>query len=181
MLAALPLCVTSFATLADQYRNWLNLLRADYVFPEKLSVMAWLHAWFGVNWGNKMVQATGLLLMLLPLIRLGKYGDELFRLHFLSALLIFLVIFNHKAESPMFIVAVTGVALWFVTSTTNFWRIALAGFVLLFTSLASTDVVPRHVREMWMTPFAIKVFPCIAAWIVIEAELLLRRDWRRTA
>jgi hypothetical protein len=118
--------------------------------------------------------------MLLPLARLSRYGDKVFRLHFLGGLLIFLVIFNHKAESPMFILAVTGVALWFVTSEMVSWRIVLVSFVLVLTSLASTDLVPRHLRDTWTTPLALKALPCIAAWVVIEAELIGRRHSRRS-
>lgn len=171
LLALAPLAVTSFGQLQWQYRNWSELLRADYLAKEKLSVMNWLRAWFGVNWPNVFVQLSGLAFFLLPLIRVRRYHDLLFRRVYLASLLLFLVLFNHKAESPMFILAVTGVALWAVSVEPNWWVKIVVGLVLLITSLGSTDLVPRSLRENLFTPLALKTVPCLLAWIAIQAWL----------
>ncbi len=176
LFLALPLLVSSPAQLRWQYTNWFGLLQADYLAEEKLSIMSWLHAWFGLDWPNNIVQAAGVCLSLLPLLlRSDRYHDSSFRLHSLASLLVFLVIFNHKAESPMFILAVMGVAIWFVTSERNLFHTIVMAFVLLFASLASTDIVPRFWRETITTPLVVKAVPCILAWFVMEAELLLAR------
>jgi Glycosyltransferase family 87 len=176
LLIALPLLVTSPSQLWWQYENWFALLRSDYRAPEKLSVMSWLHAWFGVDWPNSAVQIAGACLLSLPLWRRESYSDAGFRIRFLSSLLIFLVIFNHKAESPMFILALSGVAIWYAASEHTSWRTMVMALVLIISSLASTDLVPRHWRKTVSTPWVLKVVPCIIALLVIEAELLPRRS-----
>ncbi|PZR75354.1 MAG: hypothetical protein DLM73_05380, partial [Chthoniobacterales bacterium] len=172
LLAALPLLVNSATLLQWQYANWLTLLHADYLAGEKLSIMSWLRAWFGLNWPNSIVQIIGGMVLLLPLIRVERHRELTFRLQFLASLLVFLVIFNHKAESPMFILALSGIAIWSIAGEQNLWRGIIVALVLLVTSLASTDLVPRYWREMVMTPLVLKVVPCILAWIAIQAELL---------
>jgi hypothetical protein len=181
LLFALPLLVIPAAQLQWQYRNWLFLLHRDYFAEEKLSIMSWLHVWFGVNWPNNIIQIVGACLMLLPIAlalcvlerRSHLPVSETFRLKLLASLLVFLVIFNHKAESPMFILAVTGVAIWYAASVRSGWRTLLIVLVLLVTSVASTDLVPRFWRETISTPMVLKAVPCILAWVVMQVELLL--------
>jgi Glycosyltransferase family 87 len=178
MLIALPLLVTSPAQLLEQYRSWFALLQADYLATEKLSVMSWLHAWFGLSWPNSIVQVAGLIVLSLPLFRLAFYTERVFRLEFLASLLVFLVIFNHKAESPMFILAVSGVAIWYAVSKRNIAQTILVAFVLLITSLGSTDLVPHYWRATVTTPLVLKVVPCLVVWCVMQAELLSSRTNR---
>ncbi len=172
LLATLPVLVLSPAQLIGQYQSWFGLLQTDYFAEEKLSLMSWLHSWFGVEWPNSLVQSAGICLLLLPLLRRGINFDAAFRYRFLASLLVFVVIFNHKAESPMFILAVSGVAIWYAVSEHFLWRTAVVALVLLMTSLASTDLVPRHFRETVTTPLVLKAAPCILAWLLIEFELL---------
>jgi hypothetical protein len=183
LLVVLPLLVTSPAQLRWQYGNWFFLLQSDYLSKEKLSVMSWLQAWFGVDWPKGVVQIAGGFFLLFPVVlalarRLWRREQSTplesneFRLIFLASLLVFLVIFNHKAESPMFILAVTGVAIWYSACPQNCARNFVVAFVIVFTSLGSTDLVPRHFRDTISTPLVIKVIPCIIAWFVMQWELL---------
>jgi len=45
---------------------------------------------------------------------------------YLASLLVFVVIFNHQAERPSFVIAATGAAIWFVESPRDRLRLALA-------------------------------------------------------
>ena len=47
--------------------------------------------------------------------KVRRWGDADFRLRFLCSLLVFLVIFNHRSESPSFVIAMAGIAIWFVS------------------------------------------------------------------
>jgi hypothetical protein len=180
LLLVAPLLVVPLEELRWQYRSWFELLRIDYEAKEKLSVMSWLRGWFGADLPNSVVQIFGASLLLLALLWRNRYSDRAFRLRFLTSLLVFLVIFNHKAESPMFILAVSGVAIWYAASNGSTWRMVLMGFVVVVTSLATTDLLPRHIRETWISPFAVKTFPCIVAWFAVQAELLTNLSLRES-
>ena len=68
VLLALPLLITSPVQLRWQYGNWLFLLQSDYLLKEKLSIMSWLHAWFGIDWPKGIVQLLGGCFLLLPVV-----------------------------------------------------------------------------------------------------------------
>jgi hypothetical protein len=170
----MPLLVTSFPDLKMQYMSWLHLLQNDHSASTGLSVAGWLSSWFGV--GNKNLQlAIGTLLLLLPLIRLKLYKYDLFRLIYLSSVLVWLVIFNHKAESPTFVVAVSGIAIWFFAQKVSVENIVLLILVIIFTILSPTDIFLASFRSGFVQPYVLKVVPCILVWIKITVDLMFFR------
>ena len=138
-----------------------------------LSVTGVLHSWFGISHGMATVTITGIVLFLLPLARFRLYGNELFRLLILASMLIWVIIFNHKAESSTFIIAVAGVAIWYFAMPKANLRTALLLLVFIFTSLSTTDIFPPYIKQHFIYPFKIKAVPCILVWCVVFAELML--------
>ncbi len=171
--AALPLCVTSLHTLVWQYQNWYTLISADVTTALGISVTGWLHTWFGVSSGYGYVSIAGLILFLLPFGRISMYKDQTYRLLILALMLIWVIIFNRKAESPTYIIAVTGVGIWYFALPRAHWRTGLLLLVLVFTSLSTTDFFPRSLANTFFQPYTIKAVPCIIAFVVILTELLL--------
>ena len=84
----------------------------DYAGSAGLSVMAWLQSWFHLNPPRAIVTLVGMALFCWPLMQVERYRDFNFRLLFLCNVLIWVVIFNHKAESSTYVIAICGVALW---------------------------------------------------------------------
>ncbi len=178
VLAALPLSVTSLHTLVWQYHNWLTLLSADATAASGLSVTGWLETWWGVTNVKTYVTIIGVLLFLLPLIRFRLYRDNVFRLLVLASMLIWVIIFNHKAESPTYVIAVAGVGIWYFAMPHATWRTTLLVFVLIFTSFSTTDLFPASIRSAFIYPYDIKAFPCIVTWCVVcyRNSMLLRHQ-----
>ncbi len=172
VLAVLPLLVTPFSTLVWQYHNWASLMVADASKATGLSVNGWLQSWFGLTGINNRVLIAGLLLFFLPFARVNLYADKTYRLLALASMLIWVIIFNHKAESATYIIAVTGVAIWYFALPATGWRTSILFFVLVFTSLSSTDFFPSYVRSHFIQPYRIKAFPCIVAWIAVIVDLM---------
>ena len=90
----------------------------------------------------------------------------------LASILIWTVIFNHKAESPTFIIAICGIAIWYFSKQRNWPDTILVITAFIFTSMSVTDIFPPFVRNHYFIPFVIKVAPCIFIWIKIMYELL---------
>ncbi len=174
VLALLPGLVIPFGHLAQLYRNWFHHVGMVHGSSYGTSVMGILNAWFGVGPPNLVVQLAGAALLCLPLLRLGRYGYPDFRYRFLASLMIWVVLFNHKAESPTYIIAMVGVAIWFVVQDRHAGDRTLLILALLFTSYYP-DLFPRHIRQNYMTPYAVKAVPCLLIWLKVEWELL-RRD-----
>jgi hypothetical protein len=139
-----------------------------------------LRLWLGVNWPNWPIQLVGVIAQLAPLARRRCWSDADFRLRYLCSLLVFVVIFNHQAESPSFVIAVTGIAVWFMTSERGPLEVALMALTLLIVSVSSTELVPHALQRDVFVQYRLKTVPCVLAWLVMQAELLgLRRGSRR--
>ena len=120
-----------------------------------------------------MVSLMGVILFFIPLTRYKMYSNQTFRLMILAFMLLWVIIFNHKAESSTFIIAVAGVGIWYFANEKANWRLALMILVLLFTSMSTTDIFPPYVKKHFIYPYTIKAVPCILVWCVVFVELML--------
>jgi hypothetical protein len=175
VIFALPLVVVSPANLIWQYQNWKIMLAADKAASYGMSVMGWLHSWFGLSSGKDWVSIIGFVLLLLPLIRIKSYSDEGFRWLYLADILLWVIIFNYKAESPTFIIAVAGVGIRHYILPASLWNKTLMWLVFIFTCMSPTDIFPPWVRSHLLIPYTVKALPCILAWAVITWDLLRYR------
>src|SRR5690606_18923764 len=97
------------------------------------SVMGFLKAWFSWEPGGTWITLTGIGLLLLPWLRFPAYREAHFRRLALVSVLLWVVIFNHMAESPTFVIAMAVIAIWYVSSPREIWRMILlvVAFVLI--------------------------------------------------
>lgn len=172
ILGVLPLLVISPSGLLGQYQNWMAVLNADASVYSGLSVMSWLYTWFGLETGKNVIVLAGALLLLLPLVKTSSWKHLSFRMFFFSSIMVWMVVFNHMAESPTFIIAVSGVAVWFFSKEKKSWPdIVLLALVFLFTILSPTDIFPSMVRKNLVEPYVLKAVPCIFVWFKIQIDL----------
>ena len=182
VVLALPLLVVTPGELAAQYQSWRAVEASDALSVGGGGggglyggVMQQLRLLFGVNWPNWPVQLAGTLLLLAPLARWRNWSSLDFRMRFLAALLVFMVIFNHQSESPSFVIAVTGIAIWFVTTPRNWWHSTVMVLTILVVSISSTDVTPRSWQQHFFVHYRLKTIPCTLAWLTMMWELLAFR------
>ncbi|MBL7719762.1 MAG: DUF2029 domain-containing protein [Flavipsychrobacter sp.] len=175
IFALVPLLVTGPDMLLMQYHSWARMMAEDQSASFGLSVMGWLHSWFGLGSAKNIVTALGILLFFAPLLRVKWYKAERFRLLFLAHMLVWVVIFNHKAESPTFIIAMTGIALWYFAQQPARWRTALLWIAFIGISLTPTDIFPPAIRKEYLVPYAIKAIPGILVWCIIVLQLMIQR------
>jgi hypothetical protein len=171
-IALAPLIVVPPAQLARLYGSWWTLLSNDYAGSAGLSLMAWLQAWFGVAPPRGIVVLIGLAVLGWPLVSARRYGDFAFRLLFLCDILIWVVIFNHKAESSSYIIAVSGIALWFFAQQRSRINLVLVSIAFIFTCLSPTDIFPRVLAATVFVPYVVKAAPCVFIWVKITYELV---------
>jgi hypothetical protein len=129
VLLLLPLLVTPPSMLLEQYR-WWHQVEASDALSRGASVMRMLQQTLHVDWPNWPVQAAGLVVLLLPLLHTHRWADQTFRRSFLASLLVFVVLFNHQAERPSYVIAATGVAIWYAYSSRELYRLILVLFSL---------------------------------------------------
>jgi hypothetical protein len=186
VVLALPLLVVSPAELAAQYRSWRAVEAVDALSVGGGGggglyggVMQQLRLIFGVSWPNWPVQLAGTVLLMLPLARWRNWVDAAFRLRFLCALLVYMVIFNHQSESPSFVIAVTGIAIWFVTTPRTWWHTTVMVLTILVVSISSTDITPKSWQQHVFVHYRLKTIPCTLAWLTMIWELIAFRASER--
>lgn len=182
VVLALPLLVISPAGLAAQYHSWQAVESVDALSVGGGGggglyggVMQQLRLIFGVSWPNWPVQLGGTVLLMLPLVRWRSWAHVDFRLRFLCALLVYMVIFNHQSESPSFVIAVTGIAIWFVTTPRTWWHTTVMVLTILVVSISSTDITPKNWQRDFFVHYRLKTIPCTLAWITMIWELFAFR------
>jgi hypothetical protein len=120
----------------------------------------------------------GGLLTLMPLLKRTCYDEERFRLFYLAQVLIGVVIFSTSAESPTYVIAVTGFAIWYAAfgEERPTWMKLMLLLLFILTILSPTDLFPSYIRNVWIKPYALKALPCILAWVIITYQLLFYRN-----
>jgi hypothetical protein len=174
-LAIAPLVVVPPEKLLVLYKSWAGVLSPDYAHDFGLSVMGWLRSWFHLDIPKHFITAAGAALFCLPLARFKAYSDPQFRLHLLASILIWVIIFNHMAESATFIIAIAGAGIWYFSQKRTALNLALVLAAFLFTSLSPTDVFPPVIRHTIVEPYTLKAVPCIFIWIVLIYTMVRRR------
>lgn len=191
--AVVPLAVVSGSQLVFLYKSWLHLLLNDRSASIGLSVMGLLETWFKVNISKNAVALVGLLLFLLPLIHIrrgrtfgpagGKgevpptlaTGDLTFRLLYLASALVWMVIFNHKAESPTYIIVMSGIGIWYFSQAANPADRVMLILAFLLISMSISDLVPASIRNGFVRPYGIKAVMGIVIWCrILYQQVSLR-------
>ncbi len=176
ILFSLPLIVIDLEQYGNLINSYINMLGADHSESVGYSVMGWLRNWFCIFIDKAYILSVGTLLLFLPLFKIKSYQYYYYRLLALCSVLIWIVIFNHKAESPTFIIAMAGVAIWFVISPKNILNVSLFVFAMIFTSLSPTDLFPDVFFDEFVHPLKLKAVPCIIIWFKILFDMLWYKD-----
>jgi hypothetical protein len=126
VLYLLPLPILGWHGLQKQYASMFNLLAHDHGYFVKYSVMGWLKQWFGLKPNKNLVLMLGLGMQCIPLLilivkqklwrngslkRLNPDSLDRWQILFAASWLIWMVIFNHMAESATYVIAVGGALL----------------------------------------------------------------------
>ena len=180
LLFLLPMTISSPHFVMQSYVDWYHSLvhknasNASLTSFQDISVMGMARRISGnVNLPNMPFLLGGLILFALPYLRISQYKHLAFRLMLLASTLIFTVIFSSGSESPTYIIAFAGVAIWFIvqTSPKSKWAIGLFVFAFCLTSLSPTDLFPRAAKE-FIRLYSLKALPCMIIWFTIIYQMM---------
>ena len=182
VLFLLPMAISSPAFIIQTYKDWYaDLLHKNDMniisTREDVSVMGMIRKMIYPNIVNVVVLVPGMVLFALSYIRIKFFANVNYQLLIVASTLIFPVIFSTGSESPTYIIAFTGVAIWFVNTQkpVSVVDISLMVFAFLLTSLSPSDLFPRYLRVNYVEPYALKALPCFIIWIKIIYETLFRK------
>lgn len=180
ILFCLPMLISSPEFVVQSYIDWYNSLTHKNMenaasVMQNMSAMNIIQKGLGLPVSNLVILVIAALAMLAPLAQVHKWKNQWFQVMYLATLLIAVVIFSSSAESATFIFAICGCGIWFVLQPSkNKLVIALIIFAFVFTSLSTTDLFPKQVKENFIRPYGIKALPCLLIWICAVYQLLTK-------
>jgi hypothetical protein len=177
VLLALPLLVVSPHVLIGQYQSWSALEKTE-TSQLGSSVMG-LFRDAGLNWPAWPIQLLGCAIVLAVLVaRLRDWDDRTVRLQFLGFVMVFCVLFNHRAERQSAVIAICGMVIWYLASPRDAWRTSLFVIVYALVSLTGTGFIPGSIKRILVHQVRFPI-PLTVLWLAMLGELALARNARR--
>lgn len=179
---ALPMLISSPEYIVGQYQAWYDSLaakNADNMFSggTNQSLLGLVRKISGCpSYSDLWLIVPGLAAFAAPYLRLGQWRHLAFRCAFLASTLLFVVLFSTGSESSTYIIALTGAAVWYVSSPWKRSRldVGLMVFAFILTSMSPSDLFPAYIRKHWVQPYALKALPCVLIWLKLVYEMLTR-------
>ncbi len=184
----LPMAISSPAFVVQTYQDWKNVLiekdaqNAASVMQD-ISVIGMVRRIF-------LLPKISDLVVLLPALALfgssylfiKKYQTISYQLLILSSTLLFTVLFSSGSESPTYIIAFVGVAIWFVNLPKPVTKIeiALLVFAFVLTSLSPSDIFPKFIQTQYVVKYSLKALPCFLVWLYVVYETWTRNSVSET-
>jgi len=182
VLFFVPMLYTSPHYVITEYGQWFHILSYKndlnmFCTYTNISLLGMVRKITHIaTYSDLWIIIPGLILYAIPYFRIKQYDNKSFRLLSLSATLLFMVLFSTGTEKCGYIAAIVAVAIWYVSTPTRkkakITNTALILFCFILTSLSSTDIFPKSIRNAYVIPYALKALPCVLIWLKIEWELI---------
>lgn len=178
----LPMTISSVNFGVQSYWDWYQSLSEKNLSNQVLgnrqdfSLMGIVRRVLGnAEISNLVFIIPGLVAFGLPYLRFRQYKHLAFQMMILASTLLFLVLFSSGSESPTYIIAVTGVMIWFLMQKDpTKLDVGLLVFVIVLTSFGFSDLFPRYIKEEYIIKYSLKALPCCLVWFKVIYELMTR-------
>jgi hypothetical protein len=172
IIFSLPLLFYSLSEFLILYKQWFWSLKQDYSINTGVSIMGIIKSLIYKEASIPLIQLVGIFVMLSAIITiLINKNYENIKHIFLANILIWVIIFNQASESPTYIIASTGVFIWFLKTPKSWTSILLFSIFYILTVLSPTDIFPTYIREHFVKPYSLKALPCVLIWIFIQFQI----------
>ena len=179
ILIAAPMIISSPDYIFGQYAEWMDSLTGKndenmFAMHQNISLLGMIRKISGcATYSDLWIILPGLLLFALPYLRFSQYKLMAFRQTLLASVMMFVVLFSTGSESSGYVIALTGVVIWYTAvpwkrSTTD---IVLMVFAFILTSLSPSDLFPAVIRKELVQPYALKALPVAIIWLKLCYEM----------
>ncbi len=178
----LPMTISSPAFVVQTYHDWFHVLvekdaQNAASLMQDISVIGMGRRIFHLQISNGIILLPALAIFASSYLFIKKHKQLPYQLLILSSTLLFTVLFSSGSESPTYIIAFLGVAIWFVNleKPVKPLQIALLIFAFILTSLSPSDLFPKSIRTEYVVKYALKALPCLLVWLVVVYETWTRK------
>ncbi len=177
LISLTPLFFVNPSELVKHYTDWFDLLRSE-VISEPFSLVGFLTHTVGFPKSiEPYVMSFGVLMLIVYWLMLWLRRSDLTterRAYFLAFLLLWVVVFNRGAESPTYLMASTGLLIWFFyhkqygTAT----KLMTIFFIICFywTGFLCSDLAFSFLRDLDNSYFLRPVFALIPMFWMLKDE-----------
>jgi len=182
ILSLLPMLVFGVDYISSQYVAWYDVLvhkndLNQFAAGQNISLLGIVRKISGIaTYSDIWLLLAGAIGFGLPYLRLSQYRHQAFRLAIVASVLMTVVLFSTCSESYSYIIAMPGVAIWYLTCPwqRNRWDLALIIFAFIITSMSPSDLFPREVWRQLIKPYSLKALPVAIIWFKLIYELLTK-------
>ena len=182
LLLGLPMIVFGPEYVWGQYIEWYNVLvhkndLNQFASGQNVSLLGIVRKVSGcATYSDLWLMIPGAILFALPYLRFDQYKYPAFRQTILASVLMFMLLFTTSSESSGYIIAMTGVAIWYTAAPwkRSKWDIALMVFAFIVTSMTPSDLFPKVLWREVIKPYSLKALPTTIIWLKLTYELLKR-------
>lgn len=185
----LPMALSSPGYVVSQYSEWYHTLldknqlntiaglnTTDNIY-QNISVLGMAHRISGIEFSDLLILFPAALLFLLPFIRTRQWAAHGFQWGIVASSLMCIVLFSTSSESSGYVIAMLGVAIWYVSSPQK--RTTLDSILLIFAiivgSFGTSDLMPSPIRRGLIRPYSLKALPVAIVWLKQIYELTTRQ------
>lgn len=181
----LPMIISSPEYVVSQYSEWIGSiltknaqnveigLNTTNNYYQNISVMGMLHRITHMAFSDLYILLPASLLFLLPLLRKNQWAAKGFQWGIVASCLMCIILFSTSSESSGYIIALLGVAIWYISAPwkRNTIDIALMIFALIIASFGTSDLMPSPIRKGIIRPYSVKALPVLIIWLKLIWEL----------
>ena len=182
VLFVAPMIISSPDYVMSQYHEWFVCLVEKNgenlaSVAQNISALGMVRRMLGnPEYSDLLILAPALVLFALPYLRLKQWRNEGFRMTLLASVLLFTVLFSTGSESSSYIIALSGVCVWYFAAP---WQrgkadIWLLVFVFLLSSMGSSDLYPRAIKREYIQAYSLKALPCLIVWLKLCWEMMVK-------
>ena len=182
VLFVAPMIISSPGYVVSQYHEWFVCLvekNGENLASQaqNISALGMVRRMLGnPEYSDLLILTPALVLFALPYLRFKQWRNEGFRMTLLASVLLFTVLFSTGSESSSYIIALSGVCVWYFAAP---WQrgkadIWLLVFVFLLSSMGSSDLYPRVVKREYIQAYSLKALPCLIVWLKLCWEMMVK-------
>ena len=182
VLFVAPMIISSPDYVVSQYHEWFVCLvekNGENLASQaqNISALGMVRRMLGnPEYSDLLILAPALVLFALPYLRFKQWRNEGFRMTLLASVLLFTVLFSTGSESSSYIIALSGVCVWYFAAP---WQrgkadIWLLVCVFLLSSMGSSDLYPRAIKREYIQAYSLKALPCLIVWLKLCWEMMVK-------
>ena len=152
ILLVLPMLVFGVDYISQQYIAWYDVLvhkndLNQFAAGQNVSLLGIVRKVSGcATYSDLWLMIPGMVLFALPYLRFKQYQHAAFRQTILASVLMFIILFSTSSENYGYIIAMTGVGIWYTAAPwkRSKWDVALMVLAFILTSMSSSDLFYKH-------------------------------------